>query len=61
MTTTYIDALLTAYPSIKEVWLIGSRADGSAKPTSDWDYIILADQWVLSALSRTTRPSTNLI
>jgi Nucleotidyltransferase domain len=54
MTTTYVAALLRAYPSIKEVWLIGSRADGSAKPTSDWDYIILANQGVLAALSKTS-------
>jgi hypothetical protein len=54
MTATYVAALLRAHPSIKEVWLIGSRADGSAKPTSDWDYIIFADQGVLSALSTTS-------
>jgi hypothetical protein len=43
------------YPSIKQIWLIGSRADGSAKPSSDWDYIVMADQSALDALSVDSR------
>ncbi len=55
MTAAYIDELLRAYPSIKQVWLIGSRADGSAKPSSDWDYFVMADQSTLDALSAAKR------
>ena len=51
MTATYIAALTSAYPAIKEVWLIGSRADDSAKASSDWDYIAIADENTLRALS----------
>ena len=51
MTAAYIDAILAAYPSIREVWLIGSRATGSAKPSSDWDYIVFADQITLQSLT----------
>ena len=51
MTAIYVDALLRAYPAIKEVWLIGSRANGSAKPSSDWDYLVMADCSTLRALS----------
>jgi hypothetical protein len=41
---TYVEALLRRYGAIKEVWLIGSRAAGSANPSSDWDYIAFADR-----------------
>ena len=51
MTAEYREELLRAYPSIKQIWLIGSRADGSAKSSSDWDYIVMADQSTLDALS----------
>jgi hypothetical protein len=51
MTDAYVDALVQAYPAIREVWLIGSRANGSAKPSSDWDYIAIADSATLKALS----------
>jgi len=51
VTTEYITALTRAYPEIRKVWLIGSRADGTAKPSSDWDYIAIADAPTLKALS----------
>lgn len=51
MTVTYVRQLVMSYPTIKEVWLIGSRADGSAQPNSDWDYLVIADQGTLETLS----------
>src|SRR3954451_23854366 len=51
MTADYCKELLRAYPGIKQIWLIGSRAGGSAKSSSDWDYIVMADQSTLDALS----------
>jgi hypothetical protein len=51
VTATYVEALTRAYPTIKEIWLIGSRANDEASETSDWDYIAFADQKTLGALS----------
>ena len=55
MTTAYIEGLIRAYPSIQEVWLIGSRAAGLAKRRSDWDYIVIADQITLQSLAASPR------
>ena len=54
MTAVYISSLARAYPTIKTVWLIGSRADDSASASSDWDYIVVADWHTLNALSGDT-------
>lgn len=35
----YCKNLTTNYPSIKELWLFGSRARGTATPISDYDII----------------------
>jgi hypothetical protein len=43
MTQTYLDELVRAFPSIREVWLFGSRANGVARADSDWDYLIFSD------------------
>lgn len=45
MTTQYVDQLIQSHPGIAEVWLFGSRADGTPKLNSDWDYLVfLSDQ-----------------
>jgi hypothetical protein len=43
MTQQYINELVRAYPSIQEVWLFGSRANGTERPDSDWDYMVFGD------------------
>ena len=51
MTQCYIDRLIKTYPSISEIWLFGSRANDTAEPQSDWDYLVYADDAsVLNAL-----------
>ena len=42
--TEYVSELVTKYPRIREIWLIGSRANGSATADSDWDYLAFADE-----------------
>lgn len=37
-------------PSIESVWLIGSRANGSARETSDWDFIVFANREALAQI-----------
>lgn len=51
----YISELVAAYPSIREVWLFGSRANGLATSESDWDYMAFADGATLTALRGDSR------
>lgn len=39
----YITDLVSHYQGIKEIWLIGSRANGIARSNSDWDFIVFAN------------------
>jgi len=62
--TRYISELVAAYPSIREAWLFGSRANGYAKPESDWDFLAFADEPTLTALRgdlRFHRPGIDLM
>ena len=43
MHSEYIERLLGAYPAIREIWLIGSRANNCARPGSDWDFLVFCD------------------
>lgn len=47
---TYIHELVDRYPAITAAWLIGSRANGTAKPTSDWDVLLFADTSTFQAI-----------
>lgn len=35
-----------------EIWLIGSRANPTADPPNDWDFLIFGSRQLLDALSR---------
>lgn len=51
MSQDYIADLVRAYPTIREVWLIGSRANDNSQKDSDWDYLVFADEEFLSTLT----------
>ncbi len=40
----YLSALTVKYPSIREIWLMGSRVNGTARSDSDWDFMAFADR-----------------
>jgi hypothetical protein len=40
-----IESLLLPHPAIRGVELVGSRADGSPTPLSDWDFIVVTDRF----------------
>jgi predicted nucleotidyltransferase len=65
VTQQYINELVAAYPSIREVWLLGSRANNRAEERSDWDYLVFADDdRVLNDLSQSIefkRPGIDLL
>ena len=51
----YIKQLVAAYPTIREVWLYGSRANGTERIDSDWDYLAYADKSTLDRLALDVR------
>jgi hypothetical protein len=51
MTASYVEKLLLFFPAIRQVWLIGSQVSGTATPSSDWDYIVMADQPTLNDIA----------
>lgn len=55
MTSQYIRELTIAYPEITDAWLIGSRAQGTERYDSDWDYLVFANQFVLRSLRQRVR------
>ena len=48
----HLTRLLAACPGIREIWLIGSRANGTATDRSDWDFLVFADRHAYTALAR---------
>jgi hypothetical protein len=50
VTDAYVTELVAAYPEIAEVWLIGSRAEGTPRTDSDWDYLVFANRKILHSL-----------
>ncbi len=51
----YVAELTAAYPGISSVWLIGSRANGTERVDSDWDFLVFANQSVLAQLRADTQ------
>lgn len=52
--TKWIHDIVQRYTDIREIWLLGSRANGTAKPTSDWDFLVLGGPGVRAALEAET-------
>jgi Polymerase beta, Nucleotidyltransferase len=64
VTMAYVHQLVSKYSTITEVWLYGSRANGTARHDSDWDYLAFADDDTLLALSNDAgfnRPEVDLM
>jgi hypothetical protein len=40
-----VESLLLSHPAVRAVELVGSRADGSPTPLSDWDFIVATDRF----------------
>jgi len=59
-----LSELVEAHPSIREIWLLGSRAAGTQKADSDWDFFVFADRETFEALAsqpRFNRPNVDLL
>jgi hypothetical protein len=51
----YIEGLKTAYPSITEIWIIGSRANGNANNDSDWDFLVFSSELIEQKIRQNTK------
>jgi predicted nucleotidyltransferase len=47
---SYVAKLAASCPGIREIWLIGSRANGTAQPDSDCDLLVFGNGESLSQL-----------
>jgi predicted nucleotidyltransferase len=60
----HLARLKAAHPSIAEVWLIGSRANGTSKCESDWDFIVFGPLGLREAMAQDkslARPDVDLL
>ncbi len=46
----FVSELVTNFPTISSIWLLGSRANATAKPLSDWDILVFADEQTFNNL-----------
>jgi len=53
-----LEGLSSEYNSINSIWLLGSRANGTNRKDSDWDFLIFADKMALNSLKE--NPSLKL-
>jgi len=40
----YVEILKDDFPAIEEIWLLGSRANGTARSDSDWDFLVFSSE-----------------
>jgi len=38
----FLDRFVRNFPQVQEIWLFGSRADGTSSEASDWDLLVLS-------------------
>lgn len=48
----FVNELAESNPGISSIWLLGSRANNTAKALSDWDILIFADERTFSEIQR---------
>jgi len=51
----YLEDLATCAPSIREIWLLGSRANGTATQDSDWDFLVFGGCYTHAQLKTATQ------
>jgi predicted nucleotidyltransferase len=48
----YLTRLTKKYRDVESVWLLGSRANGNARPNSDWDFLVFTNQSVFDRMKQ---------
>ena len=51
----FVSEITQAHSGIREIWLLGSRAKGQARPDSDWNLFVFADEETLRQLGGNVR------
>jgi len=51
----YFDDLVAEFQQIREIWLLGSRANNCASEDSDWDILVLGDSTTLQQLQQSEK------
>ncbi len=51
----FLEQVATSSPGLGSVWLIGSRANGTATESSDWDFIAFGTEATLKYLRAATQ------
>lgn len=51
----YVEELKRAFPAISSVWLFGSRANGNAKESSDWDFLVFSNEPIHESIRKESR------
>ena len=46
----YLSEIVSNISGIREIWLIGSRANGTAQDNSDWDFLVFGNSAALDKL-----------
>jgi predicted nucleotidyltransferase len=60
----FVERVVERCPGLRSVWLIGSRANGTAHETSDWDFLAFGDAEVVACLRQSRelrRPDVDLL
>lgn len=52
--TKYVHGLKLSFPSITNVWLLGSRANGTARDNSDWDFLVFSSTEIYEEVKNNT-------
>ena len=47
----YFSRLRERFPNIDSIWLMGSRANNTAREDSDWDLLVFADKPIFDAIA----------
>lgn len=47
---TYVASIAASATGCREIWLIGSRANGAERPDSDWDLLVFGDEASIAQL-----------
>ena len=51
----FLSRITATHPGIREIWLFGSRANGQARPNSNWNLFVFAGQDTLQRLGESSR------
>lgn len=52
----FVNGIAERFPKVTDVWLMGSRANDTAREDSDWDFMIFTDAATVIALQNESIP-----